>query len=81
MFQRNELIDQKNLVEGFTPLSQGVLDTLRSLQCRAVLICLLIFPTHLCLYIVYSCYLVLLYLHISKQVFYRYMDSYQILYP
>ena len=48
MFQRNELIDQKILVEGFTPLSRGVLDTLQSLQCRAVLICLLIFPTHLC---------------------------------
>ena len=48
MFQRNELIDQKILVEGFTPLSQGVLDTLQILQCRAVLICLLIFPTHLC---------------------------------
>ena len=48
MFQRNELIDQTNLVEGFAPLSQGALDTMQSLQCRAVLICLLIFPTHLC---------------------------------
>jgi len=31
MFQRNELIDQKNLVEGFAPLSQVALDTLQSL--------------------------------------------------